>query len=93
MKKIKVKQLIGASSGRPVSNQFEITTDKDYYFQSYNRVILQYNFKRQQWYLDKRYWCYSRTTGKYRNQILGENVAETKEKIKSKEYKLKDLNP
>jgi hypothetical protein len=92
MKKIKVNQLISVQSGNPVANQFEIRTDKDYYFQSYNSIILQYNFKKQQWYLDKTYWDYSNTTGRYRGQILGEGIAITRKKIKSKEYKLKDLN-
>lgn len=43
-------------------------------------------------YLDKTYWDYSTTTGKYRNQFLGETKAETQKKIDSGEYKLVDLN-
>ena len=43
-------------------------------------------------YLDKHYWDYSRTTGKYRNEFLGEGIAETRKKIKSGEYRLVDLN-
>ena len=42
--------------------------------------------------LDKNYWDYSRTTGKYRNQFLGEDIKTTRKKIKSGEYKLWDLN-
>ena len=42
--------------------------------------------------LDKYYWDYSRTTGYYRNQFLGEGVADTRKKIASGEYKLADLN-
>ena len=34
----------------------------------------------------------SRPTGKYRNQFLREGSAETREKIKSGEYILTDLN-
>ena len=41
---------------------------------------------------DKDSWDYSVTTGKYRNQFLGENKAETLKKIKSGEYKLAKLN-
>ena len=43
-------------------------------------------------YLDKTYWDYSTTTGKYRNQFLGETKKETEKKIKSGEYALVDLN-
>ena len=42
--------------------------------------------------LDETYWDYSKTTGKYRNQFLGETKAETEKKIKSGEYQLVDLN-
>ena len=43
-------------------------------------------------YLDTHYWDYSVTTGKYRNQFLDENKAETQKKIDSGEYVLTDLN-
>jgi hypothetical protein len=42
--------------------------------------------------LDKNYWDYSVTTGRYRNQFLEETRKETEAKIKSGEYKLVDLN-
>ena len=42
--------------------------------------------------LDAGYWDYSVTTGKYRNQFLGENKAATRKRIASGEYKLVDLN-
>jgi len=42
--------------------------------------------------LDSYYWDYSVTTGKYRNQFLGETKKETEEKIASGEYVLTDLN-
>ena len=42
--------------------------------------------------LDRDYWDYSKTTGKYRNLFLGESKAETEKKIKSGEYQLVDLN-
>ena len=41
---------------------------------------------------DKEKWNYSSTTSKYRNLFLGEDTKETKEKIKNKIYKLKNLN-
>lgn len=42
--------------------------------------------------LDAYYWDYSVTTGYYRNQFLGEGIAETRKKIKSGEYLLANLN-
>ena len=43
-------------------------------------------------FLDQNRWDYSTTTGKYRNEFLGEGIAETRKKIKSGEYILTDLN-
>lgn len=90
--KAKVRQLTSQSSGNPVANQFEIWTDKGYFFQSYNSIIYFECRKTGKRYLDKYDWDYSRTTGKYRNQILREGIAETRRKIEEKEYILKDLN-
>jgi len=42
--------------------------------------------------LDRNKWDYSVTTGRYRNQFLGETKAETQKKIDSGEYELVDLN-
>jgi hypothetical protein len=42
--------------------------------------------------IDKNKWDYSTTTGKYRNQFLGETKKETQAKIDSGEYILTDLN-
>lgn len=42
-------------------------------------------------FLDSYYWDYSATTGKYRNQFLGENIAETRKNINNGIYKLCDL--
>tara|TARA_R100000544_G_C2173587_1_gene33438 strand:+ start:30 stop:305 length:276 start_codon:yes stop_codon:yes gene_type:complete len=77
-------------NGRP--NQFEIVgVQGQKYFQSYDSTII---FITQQGSvnLDKKYWDYSRTTGKYRNIFLGETKKETEQKIKSGEYQLLDLN-
>lgn len=63
------------------------------YFQSYKSIIVKIVYGgRRDVYLDNTYWNYSRTTGKYRNQFLGETKQETEEKIKSGEYILTDLN-
>ena len=61
-------------------------------FQSYNSIIAVKNYKTGKTYLDFYYWDYSVTTGKYRNEFLGEGIAETRRKIKEKIYKLKNLN-
>ena len=42
--------------------------------------------------LDKDYWDYSTTTGKYRNIFLGESKKETQLKINNGVYKLDNLN-
>ena len=75
--------------GRP--NQFEIYTDEGVYFQSYSTIIC-FKDKSGQVYLDKNGWCYSTTTGRYRNIFLNESKAETLKKIKSGKYILTDLN-
>ena len=90
-------------NGRAIPNQFIIT---DYgrgalgnfierkTFQSYDSVIAIItewsDLTRTQ--IDKNKWDYSKTTGKYRNQFLGETKKETEKKIASGEYILTDLN-
>ncbi len=73
-----------------VANQFEIYDNGKKYFQSYNSIIVMID--KGKVFLDEKYWNYSKTTGKYRNQFLGETTDETKKKIKSGEYTLTDLN-
>jgi hypothetical protein len=92
-----------SSSGREVANQFIISEEghgangnfiKKEVFQSYKSVIAErviWN-DRTDITLDKNYWDYSTTTGKYRNQFLGEGIEETRKKIASGVYKLDDLN-
>lgn len=88
--KIKVHNMT-SPNGNLVPNQFTIRTDDGQYFQSYNSIIVfidnDYNV-----FLDEYYWDYSRTTGIYRNQFLGEDIKTTREKIKSGKYKLTNLN-
>ena len=81
-----------SNSGNSVANQFTIHTPRAILFQSYNSIIAKIDRRTNKITLDKYYWDYSRTTGKYRNQFLGEGIAETRKKIKSGEYKLKNLN-
>lgn len=96
MMTVKVKQLASPKSGRPVANQFEISTNEGLYFQSYNSIILfipdWVAGERGKIVLDAQYWDYSRTTGKYRNMFLDEGINETRKKIKDGTYQLANLN-
>ena len=87
----KVRQMTSNSSGKPVANQFIIYASDGNYFQSYNSVIA-FRDNNGKITLDSYYWDYSRTTGKYRNQFLGEGIVDTRAKIDSGEYELADLN-
>lgn len=79
-----------SSKGNDVPNQFIIRQGNKTIFQSYNSIIAIKTPKGI--VLDKNTWDYSATTGKYRNEFLGEGIAETRLKIASKKYKLRDLN-
>lgn len=80
-----------SNNGNTIANQFILESDKGKTFQSYNSIIafVPNNGKTQ---LDQKYWNYSKTTSKYRNQFLYETTKETEAKIKSGEYELTDLN-
>lgn len=93
IKKIKVENMLSQRGNREVPNQFRITTDEGIYFQSYKSVIayIPRNNPRAV-VLDINYWDYSTTTGKYRNDFLGEGIEATRQKIKSGEYVLANLN-
>ena len=86
---MKVENMTSAR-GNKVANQFIINSEEGCYFQSYNSIIVK--IEGREVYLDEYYWDYSVTTGKYRNDFLGEGIAETRAKIKSGEYILMDLN-
>jgi len=96
---MKVQNMTSAK-GNKIANQFIITDNKLHttYFQSYDSIIVMVEDNsfdkhgKDKIYLDRDTWDYSVTTGKYRNQFLGENKKETKKKIKSGEYILTDLN-
>lgn len=88
---IRVRNMESSSSFRNVPNQFIIDTPTQCIFQSYDKIIA--IRKDGKVYLDKNYWDYSVTTGKYRNQFLGDDgIAETRRKIKEGRYILADLN-
>lgn len=99
MSQIKVRNM-QSPKGNDVPNQFLIRVKHksedqagfdSIYFQSYDSIIAVKNHKNEVT-LDENYWNYSVTTGKYRNEFLGEDKADTERKIKSGEYKLADLN-
>ena len=79
-----------STRGNKVPNQFIINNNGEEYFQSYKSIIAKKSNGKI--YLDNYFWDYSVTTGKYRNDFLGEGIAETRKKIASGEYILTDLN-
>lgn len=87
MSKLKVKvEQMRSSRGNAISNQFIIRTDKGVYFQSYRSIIAFVpNDHTKKTRLGTN-WDYSVTTGKYRNEFLGETKKETQAKLDSKEY-------
>ena len=91
MKQIDVRNIVSWTSGREIANQFLIFTDEGLCFQSYATIIA-FKPKKGKIQLDKYSWDYSTTTGKYRNQFLGEKIKETRKKIENGTYELVDLN-
>lgn len=83
-----------SQNGNEVPNQFIIEDDNTRVFQSYRSIIVRITHKdgRRMVELDRDRWDYSKTTGKYRNQFLGEDKKTTERKIASGEYLLSDLN-
>ena len=79
-----------SDSGNSIANQFIINVNGFLYFQSYDSIIA------QKWgdeiILDYNYWDYSRTTSKYLFKFLKEDRKTVRLKVRTGEYKLKDLN-
>lgn len=73
-----------SSSGNKVANQFQIITKDGVYFQSYDSIIA-FIPNEGKTRLGK-HWDYSVTTGKYRNQFLGETKKETSAKLADGTY-------
>ena len=97
---IKVRNFKG-NNGRSIPNQFIITWSEKAMqsegrdieiFQSYKSIIARKYLNTGKVILDKHYWNYSTTTGRYRNLFLDETRKDTEKKIKNGEYKLQDLN-
>lgn len=86
--KVKVENMT-SSRGNEIANQFIIRTDEGVFFQSYRSIIVFIPNDGSKTQLGQD-WNYSVTTGKYRNDFLGEDKAKTKAKLDSGEY---ILNP
>jgi len=93
MKNLNVENMT-SSQGNDVPNQF-IVNDREHgkeYFQSYRSIIVVKDHNTGTVTLDSKYWDWSKTTSKYRNQFLGENKADTQRKIDNGTYQLANLN-
>jgi hypothetical protein len=87
---IKTENIIG-NAGRPVKNQYIITTPEGRFFQSYQTVIAFISNDGE--VTMNEVYDHSHTTGTYRNIFLGDSgVNETRAKVKSGEYKVANLN-
>lgn len=80
-----------SAAGNKVANQFIIETEEGAYFQSYDTIIA-FRPLAGKIQLDAKMWECSVTTGKYRNDFLGEDITETRRKIMGEVYELVDLN-
>ena len=92
IQKIKVTNLSSPRSRKEVENQFVIRTPQGEYFQSYASIIAFRPYGINGTVLDENYWNFSTTTSRYRNEFLGDTTKDCKDKIKSGEYILRDLN-
>ena len=90
---MKISHMTGRT-GKPIANQVIVYTPGETLFKSYDTTIIKTVFEdgERVVYLDENYWDYSVTTGKYRNEFLGESKKDTERKIKEGIYKLADLN-
>ena len=82
-----------STHGNKVKEQFVITLpNSDAYFQSYESIIARRTNATDTIELDVNFWDYSPTTSKYLARFLGVPNKEIKQKVKSGEYALVDLN-
>ena len=79
----------GLKKGQEVSRELLIKIGVNI-LQSYNKTVA-IQFKNQI-YLDRYYWNYSKTTSKYVSRFLRMGIKEIKEKINSGEFKLEKFN-
>ena len=68
---MKVRNMVSASSGREVANQFVISGDSKVIFQSYDSTICIVEYKNGEIHITLgKHWDYSKTTSKYLYQFL-----------------------
>lgn len=79
----KVENLYSPRTGNPVPNQFELTFENGYVFQSYDSLIA-VNIGGQV-YLSSLH-DYSKTTSKYCNEWVGCNTAQRRELLMEGDY-------
>ena len=84
---IKVFNLCSPSSGRKIANQFQLTTNKGYIFQSYESLCAcEYQGKD---YINKRYYKCSATTSKYMAVFFNcDSAKEMHQRVKSGHIKV-----
>lgn len=83
------------SSGRPAKDQIvRHYEDGSSDFISYGRTIVSrpFNYPKEPIVLDVGKWNYSITTARYRNRFLGESTGDTRRRIESGQYVLRNLN-
>lgn len=78
-------------AGNVAAEQYIITTDDYRYFQSYQTIIARIHRMTGEVTLNTSY-NQSKTTGRYRNDFLGEGIAETRRKVEAGVYEVADLN-
>lgn len=91
MKYIRVRNMESPRTGKPVANQYVITTPHGEIFQSYESIIC-IKDNDGNITLDEDNWAYSVTTCKYRSEFLGENTQATRKKIEAGLYATANLN-
>ncbi len=74
------------------SNYLILKEDKKITLYSYGVMIVTKNLKTGQIVLDEKFWNFSNTTAKHRIKFLNESTTETRKKIESGEYGVKNLN-
>lgn len=69
---MKVRNMVSKNSGKEVANQFVISDGGKVLFQSYESPIVEID-NDEKTVTVYRYYDYSKTTGKYRNQFMADN--------------------
>ena len=87
----KVRQMKSAKGGS-VANHFIIETNRYTFLQSYDSLVVRVHKRSGRVSLDRKKWNYSKTTSRYRNLFLNATTKEIKFRIKTGEYKLRNLN-